>query len=67
MTRTNRVGRMTAKLFLITALVLAVSALVLAQGSLGQEQDKYGHGAGTEKVLYIWAQDQAHVAPVFWL
>ena len=56
---------MTARLFVTTALVLGASALVLAQGSLGQAQDKYGHGAGAEKVLYIWAQDQAHVAPDF--
>ena len=56
---------MTARLFLTTALVLGASPLVLAQGSLGQAQDKYGHGTGAEKVLYIWAQDQAHVAPDF--
>ena len=56
---------MTARLFLTAALVLGASALVLARGSLGQAQDKYGHGRGAEKVLYIWAQDQAHVTPDF--
>src|SRR6201985_91045 len=65
MKRTNRVGRMTAKLSLTTALMLAASALVLGQTSLGQEQDKDGHRAGAEKFLYIWAQDQAHVVPDF--
>ena len=29
----------------------------------GRRQDD--HGAGADKVLYIWAQDQAHVAPDF--
>ena len=28
-------------------------------------RDKDDHGAGAEKVLYIWAQDQAQVAPDF--
>ena len=51
---------MTATLTLTTALMLGASALVL-----GQEQDRDGHRAGAEKFLYIWAQDQAHVAPDF--
>ena len=57
---TNRVGWMTATLSLTAALMLGASALVL-----GQEQDREGHRAGAEKFLYIWAQDQAHVAPDF--
>jgi len=24
-----------------------------------------GHGGGKDKILYIWAQEQAHVAPDF--
>ena len=28
-------------------------------------RDNDDHGAGVDKVLYIWAQDQAHVAPDF--
>lgn len=31
----------------------------------GDARDKDDHGAGEEKVLYIWAQDQAQVAPDF--
>ncbi len=65
MTTTNGVARRTARLFLTTALMLGASAFVLARGSLSQAQDKYDHGTGAEKVLYIWAQNQAHVTPDF--
>jgi len=70
MTSASRVGSTTAKLFLTTVLVLSASTVALtqyAQGGHGQggAQDKDGHGGGTDKVLYIWAQDQAQVAPDF--
>jgi hypothetical protein len=65
MTKTNGVAGTTARLFLTTALVLGASTMALAQSGQGGRQDKDDHGAGAEKVLYIWAQDQAQVAPDF--
>src|SRR5260370_39429576 len=65
MTKTNGVAGMTARLFLTTALVLGASTIALAQSGQGGRQGKDDHGAGAEKVLYIWAQDQAQVAPDF--
>ena len=35
------------------------------QDGNGGGRDKDDHGAGAEKVLYIWAQDQAQIAPDF--
>jgi selenium-binding protein 1 len=59
-------------LFLITALVLGASTVALAQNGQGgrqedrgEPQDRDDHGRGADKVLYIWAQDQAKVAPDF--
>src|SRR6476660_5631743 len=46
----------TAKLFLTAALGIGAAKFLLA--------DDNGH-SGKDKVLYIWAQDQAHVAPDF--
>jgi selenium-binding protein 1 len=57
MTKANGVLAMTAKLFLIAALAIGAANVVL----VGQ----IGHGGGKDRVLYIWAQDQAHVAPDF--
>ena len=65
MTKTNGVAGTTARLFLTTALVLGASTIALAQSGQGGRQDKDDRGAGAEKVLYIWAQDQAQVAPDF--
>jgi hypothetical protein len=79
MTEANGIAGMTARLFLTTALVLGASTIALAQydhdgkhddGAGRQEdhgdgRDRDDHGAGEEKVLYIWAQDQAQVAPDF--
>ena len=72
MKKTSGVGGATAGLFLITALVLGASTVALAQNGQGarqedrsESQDKDDHGRGTDKVLYIWAQDQAQVAPDF--
>jgi selenium-binding protein 1 len=72
---------MPAILFLATALMFSASTIALAQydnhggrddhgdardrDDHGAERDKDDHGVGAEKVLYIWAQDQAQVAPDF--
>jgi selenium-binding protein 1 len=56
---------MTARLFIAAILVLGVSIAALAQRNYGGEQDRDGKGAGSDKILYIWAQDQAHAAPDF--
>src|SRR6266478_5762454 len=56
MRKTNGIAAMAAKLFLTAAFALGAANIVLA--------DDDGH-AGKDKVLYIWAQDQAHVAPDF--
>ena len=57
---------MTARLLLITALVLGAWTMALAQnGWAAGKTSGDDHGAGVEKVLYIWAQDEAHVAPDF--
>src|SRR5438045_6941805 len=56
MTKANRIVAMATK-FLIGALVIgAVNMVVMGQA---------GHPGGNDKVLYVWAQDQAHVAPDF--
>src|ERR1700731_1638980 len=65
MRKANGIAGMTAKLFLTTALVFGASTIALAQDDHGGRQDKDDHGAGAEKALYIWAQDQAQVAPDF--
>jgi len=65
MTKANGFAGTTARLFLTSALVLGASTIALAQSGQGGRQDKDDHGAGAEKVLYIWAQDQAQVAPDF--
>jgi selenium-binding protein 1 len=57
MRKTNRTAALAAKLFLTAALTIGAASIILA--------DDEGHGGGKEKVLYIWAQDQAHVAPDF--
>ena len=49
--------------FVTAALLLGPSTIALAQNGRGAGQDD--HGAGVENVLYIWAQDQAQVAPDF--
>ena len=65
MAKTNGAAVTTARLFLTTALVLCASTIALAQNGQSGRQDKDDRGAGAEKVLYIWAQDQAQVAPDF--
>ena len=72
MSKTNGIAGTTARLFLFTALVLGASTIALAQYGLGGRQEEHGEGRdkddrsrGAEKVLYIWAQDQAQVAPDF--
>ena len=65
---TRMSGVATAKLFLIGALIAFVSSIALAQSGQGADQDKQDkddRGGGADKVLYIWAQDQAQVAPDF--
>jgi 56kDa selenium binding protein (SBP56) len=56
-----------ARLFNLAVLVLATTAPVLAQTRGWNEPDRWQdhRGPGIDKVLYIWAQDQAHVAPDF--
>src|SRR5712691_411840 len=56
MTKRNGIAAMAAKLFLTGALAIGAANIMPA--------DNDGH-AGKDKVLYIWAQDQAHVAPDF--
>ena len=56
MTKANGIAATTAKLFLIALLAIGATTIALADD---------GHGGGKDKVLYIWAQDQAHVAPDF--
>jgi hypothetical protein len=51
-----RVAAFTVKLLLTAALVTGAASIALA--------DDDGHGR-KDKILYIWAQDQAHVAPDF--
>ncbi len=51
-----KVTSLTARLCLIAALLCGTSMIALSQTN---------QGAVAEKVLYIWAQDQAHVAPDF--
>jgi len=46
-----------AKLLVTAALIIIAASIVAAQVG--------GHGGGKDKVLYIWAQDQAHLAPDF--
>src|SRR5206468_8528792 len=55
MKKSNGIAAKTAKLFLTTALAIGAASVVLADEI----------HAGKDKVLYIWAQDQAHVAPDF--
>jgi 56kDa selenium binding protein (SBP56) len=62
MTKTNGVAVTTARLFLTAALVLGAWTIALAQNGQGGRQEG---GGREEKILYIWAQDQAHVAPDF--
>src|SRR6266536_4323762 len=57
MTKANGIAAVTAKLFLTAAVAIGAANIVLA--------DDDGHGRGKDKVLYIWAQDQAHIAPDF--
>lgn len=79
MTKANDLAAMTAKVFLTIALVVGASTIVLAQDDhdrddrdsrledrvRGRNRAPGNYGAGVDKVLYIWAQDQAHVAPDF--
>jgi hypothetical protein len=58
MTKANRITTVTAQLLLAAALAIGGANNVLANDGHGKEKDK-------DKVLYIWAQDQAHVAPDF--
>lgn len=62
MTKMNKAAWATVKLFLAFGLMFGVSAITLAQsGQSGKQADR----GGADKVLYIWAQDQAQVAPDF--
>ena len=79
MRTTSKVLRGIAGVFLTSALVLGVSSAARAQNGYEARPDNHGgqqedHGRGhedsdnggpAEKVLYIWAQDQAQVAPDF--
>lgn len=52
-------SRVAGTIFLTTALVLSA---VAQNGQSGRQED---HNKKAEKVLYIWAQDQAQIAPDF--
>jgi hypothetical protein len=43
---------------------IAGSTISLAQSS-AQVNKGHGYGPGTDKTLYVWAGDQAHIAPDF--
>ena len=60
--RRIRVAGTNARWLLITALVLGTWTMAPAQNDGGGRQEDHG---GREKILYIWAQDEAHVAPDF--
>ena len=57
MRKTNGTAALAAKLFLTAALTIGAAGIILA----GDDD----HGGRKEKILYVWAQDQAHVAPDF--
>ena len=73
MMKRNGVAGTAALWMLITALTLGASTTVRAQNDWGGKQEDHGGDrdkndhdrGGKEKVLYIWAQDEAHVAPDF--
>ena len=67
MTKTSGITSTAARLLLTAALVLGTTAIALAQTGDDNATDRgQDHrGPGIDKVLYIWAQDQAHVAPDF--
>jgi selenium-binding protein 1 len=80
MMKTNGLLSSPARLFLIAALVLCTWTTAYAQNDRGRQEDRGGyqdkddhhgdqdkgdHRGGREKVLYIWAQDQAQAAPDF--
>ena len=52
---TNCISTIAPSLYFTAALSVAASSLVLADDG----------GDRTDKILYVWAQDQAHVAPDF--
>src|SRR5947207_97486 len=56
MRKENGIAAMAAKLFMTAALGIGAMNIMLA--------DDFGHGR-KDTVLYIWAQDQAHLAPDF--
>jgi hypothetical protein len=57
MAKANSIGRTTAKIVLALGLAIGATSIVRAQVNGRQGRD--------EKVLYVWAGDQAHVAPDF--
>src|ERR1700743_2903356 len=65
----NGVVRRSAELFLTTALALGAPCAVFAQSSPAAKPsagaELMGRFQPPVKVLYIWAQDEAHVAPDF--
>jgi 56kDa selenium binding protein (SBP56) len=77
MTKATGVAAMTARILLSAGLVFGISATAIAQYGNSKDHDsrdrnrdnrdreRDGHGPGIDKVLYIWVQDQAHVAPDF--
>src|SRR5580704_4528134 len=62
MIKRNGVAGATAKFWLTTALMFGASMMSLAQSDWAGRQEDH---RGMDKVLYIWAQDEAHVAPDF--
>jgi selenium-binding protein 1 len=73
-----RKAKRIAGLLVTAALMLGSRTMAVAQNGQGGQEDRgnrqndHGggpdrddHGAGVDKVLYIWAQDQAQVAPDF--
>jgi 56kDa selenium binding protein (SBP56) len=60
MTKPRAIAAMAAVLSFI-----AGSAILLAQSPVQGEKKGHGYGPGTDKTLYVWAGDQAHIAPDF--
>lgn len=59
----TRVATTTVRWLVITALTFVANSALMGQGA-HSGNDK-NNGNDKEKVLYVWAQDQAHVAPDF--
>jgi hypothetical protein len=71
MRKKSVVTKATARVLLFALLLLVSWTMAPAQDDRGVRHEDHGgdrddgHHGGREKVLYIWAQDEAHVSPDF--